>query len=73
MVLKNHVKKFKLMGPIAGDSFFFFSFFFLGLQPWHMEVPSLGVKYELQPQQCQFPAASVTYTTGHGNTGSLTH
>ena len=26
-----------------------------------------------QPQQCQIPAASVTYTTAHGNAGSLTH
>ena len=23
------------------------SFFFLGLHPWHMEVPRLGVKLEL--------------------------
>ena len=27
---------------------FFFPFFFLGLYPWHMEVPRLGVKLELQ-------------------------
>ena len=26
-----------------------------------------------QPQQCQIWAASATYTTAHGNTGSLTH
>ena len=26
-----------------------------------------------QPQQCGIPAASATYTTAHGNTGSLTH
>ena len=25
-----------------------------------------------QPQQCQIQAASATYTTAHGNTGSLT-
>ena len=25
-----------------------------------------------QPQQCQMQAASATYTTAHGNTGSLT-
>ena len=29
-------------------SFFFFFFFFLGPYPWHMEVPRLGVKLELQ-------------------------
>ena len=28
---------------------FFFFFFFLGLHPWHVEVPGLGVKPELQP------------------------
>ena len=29
--------------------FFFFLFFvFLGLHPWHMEVPRLGVELELQ-------------------------
>ena len=27
---------------------FFFSFFALGPHPWHMEVPRLGVKSELQ-------------------------
>ena len=26
-----------------------------------------------QPQQCRIQATSVTYTTAHGNTGSLTH
>ena len=26
----------------------FFFFFFLGLHPWHMEIPRLGVKSELQ-------------------------
>ena len=33
----------------AGFCFVLFLFFvFLGLHPWHMEVPSLGVKSELQ-------------------------
>ena len=26
-----------------------------------------------QPQKCQIQAASATYTTAHGNAGSLTH
>ena len=39
-----------------------FSFFvFLGLHPWHMEVPRLGVEMELQ-----LPA----YTNSHSNSGS---
>ena len=41
-----------------------FLFFFLGPHPWHMEVPRLWVKLELQLQ---------AYTTAHGNAGSLTH
>ena len=59
--------------------FFFFFFFFLGQHPWHMGVPRLGVQSELQlpvfviAQQCQIPAASVTYTAAHSNAGSLTH
>ena len=53
--------------------------YFSGLHPWHMEVPELGVKLELQlpacatAQQCQIQAASVTYSIAHSNTGSLTH
>ena len=61
--------------------FFIFSLFvFLGLHPWHMQVPRLGVKSELQllaptpqPQEHQIQATSATYTTAHGNAGSLTH
>ena len=37
--------------------FFFFFFFFLGLHPWHMEIPGIRVKSELQ-----LPA----YTTATG-------
>ena len=52
--------------------FYFFVFLpFLGLIPQHMEVPRLGV--ELEPQQLGVRAMSVTYTTAHSNTGSLTH
>ena len=39
-------------------------FVFLGPHSWHMEVPRLGVKLELQ-----LPA----YATAHSNAGSLTH
>ena len=47
-----------------------------------MEVPRLGVKSELQlpayttataTQDPSLGCVSVTYTTAHGNTGSLTH
>ena len=58
----------------------FLSFFFLlGPHPRHIEVPRLGVELGCscqptpQPQQCRIQAASVTYTTAHGNTESLTH
>ena len=50
---------------------FFFFFGLLGLQPWHVEVPRLGVQSELQPRQ--IGALSRTYTTAHGNARSLTH
>ena len=43
---------------------FFLSFVFLGPHRRHMEVPRLGVKLEL---------LLPTYTTAHGNAGSLTH
>ena len=57
----------------------FFFFQLLELHPWHMEVPGLGVEYELpllaytQPQQCQIRASSATYTTAQGNARCLTH
>ena len=53
----------------------FFFFVFLGPNPWHMEVPGLGVKLELQllaypqPQQCRIQAESETDTAAHGNAG----
>ena len=49
---------------------------FLGLHLLHMEVPRPGVcscQPPPQPQQLGFWAASVTYTTAHGNAASLTH
>ena len=48
----------------SGLFFMFFLFCFFRATPWHMEVPRLGVKSELQQ-----PA----YTTAHSNTRSLTH
>ena len=52
---------------------FFFLTFCLSRAANHMEVPMLGVKSELLPQQRQIQAVSATYTTAHGNAGSLTH
>ena len=58
---------------------FFFFFCFLGLYPRDREVSRLGIKLEPQlpavpqPQQCGIRATSATYTTAHGNAGSLTH
>uniref|UniRef100_A0A8D1FIL3 Transmembrane protein 237 n=1 Tax=Sus scrofa TaxID=9823 RepID=A0A8D1FIL3_PIG len=48
--------------------FFFFSF--LGLPPWHMEVPRPGVQSELEPEQHQIRAASATYATAHTSASS---
>ena len=44
--------------------FFLFHFCFSGPRLRHMEVPSLGVEWELQ---------LLAYTTAHSNAGSLTH
>ena len=35
--------------------FIFLIFIFLGLQLWHMDVPRLGVKLELQLPACTQP------------------
>ena len=51
----------------------FFFAFFLRLNLQHMEVPRLGIESEPQPQPRQLRATSLTYTTAHSNTGSLTH
>ena len=56
-------------------------FYFLGLHAQHMEVPRLGVGSEQQLPACATATATwdlsrvvfVTYSTGHGNAGSLTH
>ena len=58
---------------------YMFIYLFLGPHPQHVEVPSLGSNWSYrcwptpQPQQCRIRATSVTYTTAHGNTRSLTH
>ena len=54
------------------------NFFFCSLGPhsWHMEVPRLGVKSEVQllayttNTATQDPSWSAIYTTAHGNAGS---
>ena len=57
-------------------NYFFFLFW---LYLWHMDVPGLGVKLELQlwrmpqPKQRRIQVASKTYATAYGNVGSLTH
>ena len=49
-----------------------FFFFFSGLPLWCMEVPRLGV--ESEPWRPAYATAtSVTYTTAHGNNGTLTY
>ena len=59
---------------------FFFSFYFLRLHPWHMEVPRLGVKPELDlPAYTTAPATwdpshvCNLYLQAHCNVRSLTH
>ena len=60
----------------GGGVVFFVS---LGPHPWHMEVPRLVVKLELQlesmsqPQEHWIQAASATYTAAFSNARSLTH
>ena len=61
------------MGVTPPGRFCFFFLVFLGSHLQHMEVPRLGVKLELQPQQRGMQAASAAYTTAHGNARSLTH
>jgi len=66
----------KLLHPKPKQDFFFG---FLGPHLWHMEIPRIGVKSELQlpsystPQQRWIWATSANYTTSHSNAGSLTH
>ena len=47
-----------------GIFFFFFFFLLLGLHPWHMETPRLGVELELQ---------LLAYATATSNAGLEPH
>ena len=60
----------------------FFCFFFLSFQNYTLSMwkfpgegsnRSYSCQLTPQPQQCRIRAVSSTYTTAHGNTGSLTH
>ena len=82
---ESHEEACSLVAPVQNNNiftFFFlsFAFFFFGFlwsHLWHMEVPRLGVKSELQlPAYTTATATpdlapSVTYTTAHGDAGSL--
>ena len=66
-------------GPKSSFIIFFSFACFLKPHSWHMEIPRLGVQLECshqpkpQTQQEGIQALSATYTTAHGNAGSLTH
>ena len=59
------------------DMLFLFCCPFRATPVQHMEDPRLEAESSYscqpQPQPLQIQASSVTYTTAHGNTGSLTH
>ena len=61
---------FKILEFTFWGCFVFVFLPFLGLHLRHMEILRLGVQSE--PQQLGIRAASVTYTTAHGNARSLT-
>ena len=63
--------KYLEMELIDHNSILGFCFLFCFLGP-HMEVPRLGVKSELQPQQSDIQTMSKTSTRAHGSAGSLT-
>ena len=49
-ILEDFIKMHNLILQVGGgaqDSAFLFFFFSLGLHPWHMEGPRLGVELEL--------------------------
>ena len=63
------LNKYLLIAVDEPVELIFTFFFFLGLHPWHMEVPWLGIKLELQ-----LPAyATVTATLDPSQTCNLQH
>ena len=71
LCLREHISFF--LSFFLSFFFFFGLFVFLGLLSGHMEVPRLGFQPELQLPQCRIQVTSATYTTAHGNAGSLNH
>ena len=68
--------KLYLIIVFLGFSFFFFSWLFRAASMAYGGSQARGLIRATTaglPQQCQIQAASVTYTTAHSSTGSLTH
>ena len=49
---------FKNFDKLFGSLFIFFLLVFLGLYPWHMEIPRLGVELEMQLPPTAMPDLS---------------
>ena len=83
MVFSGQMSRSGISGSYGNSIFRVFFFSFLGPYLQHMELPRLGSNQSFRcqpipqpqppPQQCQIQAASMTYTTAYGNTGSSTH
>ena len=75
--LNNKKPSLKCIGEFGWGFFVLFCFVcFLEPHVWHVEVPRLGVKSELQligTATATATASSATDTEAHSNTGSLTH
>ena len=80
MFLKiRHFRAFSSSVPYPWNFLFYLFIYFLGLHPWPMEVPRLGIKSELQ--LLAYATATAIWdlrciwdlTTAHSNTRSLTH
>ena len=76
-----HLLSPSMFSNLSRKYFFFFFFFFLLFRGHHSiwRFPGQGLNWSCscwptpQPQQHRIWAASSTYTTAHGNAGSLTH
>ena len=72
-------KKYVISTLMLGYYLPIYLFCFLGLHPWNMKVPRLGVKWELQPPAYATATALRDLSLvcdlhqAHGNAGSLTH